>query len=165
MLPLSVFSLPGTTRTEDALRSIGYKDWKHATGKNGALEKHDKCQSHRQAMLSWRDFQGNSSQETSIGQRLDRSRSALIEQNKHYLQTVVEVLLLCARQNIPMRGHDESQSSSNRGNYIEILHTIATHDPAIQERLQANRSSIYTSPAIQNLIINILGECVRTVKR
>lgn len=159
--PCRLFSLPGTTRTEDALRSIGYRDWKHATGKNGALEKHDNCRSHRQAMVSWVDYEKNSSQETSVAQRLDSSRSALIAQNKHYLKTVVDVLLLCARQNIPLRGHDESELSSNRGNFIEILHNIASHDDVIQERLQGNRSSIYTSPVIQNLILNILGDCVR----
>ena len=161
--PCRFFSLPGTTRTEENFRSIGYRDWKHATGKNGALEKHDKCQSHHQAMLSWIDFQNNSSQEKSVAQRLDRSRSTMIEQNKHYMKTVVEVLLLCARQNIPMRGHDESDSSTNRGNFIEILHTIASHDPVIKERLTGNRSSIYTTPPIQNLLLNILGECVRNI--
>ena len=76
------------------------------------------------------------------------------------MKTVVEVLLLCAQQNIPMHGHDESDSSTNRGNIIEILHTIASHDPVIQERLTGNRSSIYTTPPIQNLLLNILGECV-----
>lgn len=92
-----------------------------------------------------------------MAHRLDRSRS---KQNKHYLRTVVEVLLPCSRQNIPLRGHNESESSSNRNNFLEILHTIASHDLVIQERLKGNRSSIYTAPAIENLLLNILGSCV-----
>ena len=111
-------------------------------------------------MLTWIDFKKNSNQEKSVAQRLDRSRSKLIEQNKHYLKTLVEVLLLCSQQNIPLRG---SESSSNRGNFLEILHTNASHDLAIQERLKGNRSSIYTAPAIQNLLLNILGSCVRNI--
>ena len=131
--------------------------------KIGALEKHDKSQLHRLAMLTSIDFKKNSNQEKSVAQRLDRSRSKLIEQNKHYLKTLVEVLLLCSQQNIPLRGHNESESSSNRGNFLEILHTIASHDLAIQERLKGNRSSIYTAPAIQNLLLKILGSCVRNI--
>ncbi len=49
----------------------------------------------------------------------------------------------------------------NRGNFIEILNTIATHDSIVHSRLTSVRNSIYTSLAIQNLIINIVGDILR----
>ncbi len=120
--PCRFFSIPGTTRTEENFKSMtGTRNWKKTAVLRSTISA-----SH----TSRQCFQKNSSQEKSAAQRLDRSRSTLIKKNKHYMKTVVEVLLLCARQSIPMRGHDESESSTNRGNFIEILHTIALHDPS-----------------------------------
>ena len=44
------------SRADDFLTHLGYRDWKHATGKQGILEKHNNCKSHRNAMLSWRNY-------------------------------------------------------------------------------------------------------------
>lgn len=158
-----LFSGPGMGRAEETFKSIGYCDWKHATGKHGLLEKHDKCRAHKVAMVAWGSYERNQQQGLTIEHRLDSARSIQIQRNRHYIKTVAEVIILCARQDLALRGHDESQSSQNRGNFLEILYLIAQHDEIIKDRLSivGFRNATYTSPAIQNIMLNVLGNIVR----
>ena len=66
---------------------------------------------------------------------LDSTRQAQIQGNRHYLKTMAEIILLCARQDISLRVHHESQSSLNKGIFLEILSLVASHDKTVQERL------------------------------
>lgn len=64
--------------------------------------------------------------------------------------------MLCARQNIGLQGHHESEKSSNKGNFLEILDVIARHNKIVKDRLQAGpRNAVYTSAQIHNTILNI----------
>ena len=111
-----------------SLHKIGYRDWKHATGKQGMLQMHNNCHTHNEAMVYVKDNEMG----TTIADRLDYVRRIRILENRHYMKTVAEVVLLCARQDIALRGHRESQSSLNRGNFLEILHLVAQHDTVVR---------------------------------
>ena len=127
------------------------------------LSKHDTSCSHKQSMLSWCEYTKNTRKGTSIADRIDSSRRIQIENNRHYLRNVAEVLLVCGRQDLALRGHNESPSSSNRGNFLEILNLVANHDGIIEERIKRGpRNATYTSSGIQNTILAILGDIVRT---
>ena len=96
--------------------------------------------------------------------RLDSTRRLEIEKNRHYLKTIAEILLLCGRQDLALRGHHESQSSSNRGNFLEILQIISRHDKIVEDRMVSGpRNATYISAGIQNSILKILGDIVRNV--
>ena len=154
-----LFPAATTSRAEQALTHTGYRDWKHATGKQGILEKHNACHTHKQAMISWSEYMKNTEKGTTIADRLNSARNLQIQANRHYMRTLAEVILLCARQDLALRGHRESQSSLNRGNFLEILHLIAKHDKVVEERLQCGPR--YTSPEVQNTLLNILANMVR----
>ena len=77
----------------------------------------------------------NAQKGTTIVDRLDSTRQAQIQDNRHYLKTVAEVTLPCVQQDISHRGHHESQSSLNRSNFLEIPSLVASHNKAVQERL------------------------------
>ena len=142
----------------------GFSDWKHAMGKDGIIPCHDRCKTHMQAMVSWQDYVKNKVSGTSVANRLDAARSQLIKKNRHYLKTILEVLLVCSQQEIALRGHDESMKSLNRGNFLEIFKLIANHDEIIKERLTCGpRNAIYTSPIIQNELLHIMGEMVQSI--
>ena len=101
---------------------------------------------------------------TSVANRLDAARSYSIKKNRHYLKTILEVLLVCSHQEIALRGHDESKNSSNRGNFIEILKLISSHDAIVKEKLTSGpRNAVYTSPIIQNELLHIMGEMVQDI--
>jgi hypothetical protein len=54
------------------------------------------------------------------------------------------------------------ESSGNPGNFMSLLKLIANHDTALSEHMQqpAMRNCRYTSPRIQNELINIIGRDV-----
>ena len=132
-------------------------------GKDGIIPCHDRCKTHMQAMVSWQEFV-NKTSGTSIADRLDAARSQLIARNRYYLRTILEVLLLCSQQEIALRGHDESEKSLNRGNFLEILKLIASHDEIIKDRLTCGpRNAMYTSPIIQNELLDIMGVMVQRI--
>ena len=113
-------------------------------------------------MQSWNQYKKNKRLGISIENHLDPTRSKQICNNRHYLKSIAETLLLTSCLEIALRGHDESKSSLNRGNFLEIFSVIAKHDPIVQERIDKGpKNAIYLSPDIQNSIIQIMGKMVR----
>ena len=53
--------------------------------------------------------------------------------------------MLCGRQDLALRGHHESKSSSNRGNFLEILKIVAKHDKIVENKMVSGpRNATYT---------------------
>lgn len=77
-------------------------------------------------------FQGKS---PSIASSLSKAHQESIAKNRHVLSKVIEVILLCSRQNIPLRGHREDHS-----NFHAILHTMAKTDAILAEHLALQRT-------------------------
>ena len=69
------------------------------------------------------------------------------------------------RQGIAFRGHDESENSSNQGNFLELLRFYATHNEEINAvvRQNAPENLKLTSPDIQKDIVNAFA--IETVNR
>lgn len=78
-------------------------------------------------------------------------------------------LIFCGRQNVPLRGHRDSalelehDETTNGGNFWALLQFRASAgDLVLRDHLaHAPRNAVYTSPDIQNQIINILGDYTR----
>ena len=99
---------------------------------------------------------------TSVASRLDTARREQIQKNRHYLETVIRALMFCATQEIALRGHREGVSSINKGNFLELIDLLALYDPIVRDRLgHGPHNAQYTSRAIQNQLLHILGEKVR----
>jgi len=60
------------------------------------------------------------------------------------------------RQGLPFHCHDESETSSNRGNYIELLKFLANHDEKSHAVVfeNARRNLKYIAPKIQKELVN-----------
>lgn len=126
------------------------------------LSKHDSSCAHRKSVIAWNQYKINSQRKTSISDRLEMCRAEHVEQNWHYVKTLAEIILLCSHQEIALRGHREGEDSINRGNFLEILNLVATHDTVINERLKNGpKNAKYTSPDIQNTLINVMGGMVQ----
>ena len=100
-----------------------------------------------------------------INSHSDLSHS--FQTNKQKLGSIVGTIILCGQKNIPLRGHGDSgtdvgvQSSiTNHRNFRALLNLcISAGDTVLQCHLEtAGRNAIYTSPDIQDQIINILGD-------
>lgn len=149
----------------DIFVKTGYRDWKHCTGKTVGLVKHSNSMKHKEALASWSDFKVNQQKHTSVASALDSRRKEQVSHNRYYLKTIIELLLFCASQEIGFRGHRELEAlNRSRGNFLELLHLISRHDPAIQARLnEGPRNAIYTSHDIQNELLHILANAVRKI--
>ncbi|XP_050121413.1 uncharacterized protein LOC126599112 [Malus sylvestris] len=60
------------------------------------------------------------------------------------------------RQGLAFRGHDESATSSNRGNYLELLQFLANNDDKVREVVMENTPGNLKllAPSIQTEIVN-----------
>ncbi len=105
----------------------GFRSWKHATGMKGSLTVHDSSSAHQQAVVAWEMYNVTAKSNTTVIDQLGNAREELMRKNRHYIKSIAEVLLLCSRQDIPLRGHRESPESANRGNFLEILLLVASH--------------------------------------
>ncbi len=149
------------SRVEESFVNVGFRDWKHATGTTGGFIKHDTSVRHKNATASWKDFKANQRNHTSIASSLDNSRRKLVLHNRHYLKTIIEVLVFCASQEIGFRGHRDV-NSMNRGNFLELLELVAKHDPVVRAHMKDGpRNAIYTSHNIQNELLHLLGNRLR----
>lgn len=83
------------------------------------------------------------------------------------MRSIIEVLLLVARQNIPLRDHNEKSTSLNQGNFIEILKVFGRHHALLLNHLEKvnsknrNRLSIL-SHQCQNVLLSIIGNQIRS---
>ncbi|KAJ8314716.1 hypothetical protein KUTeg_006866 [Tegillarca granosa] len=106
----------------------------------------------------------------SIASTISSYHQELVCKNRHILFKIIEVIILCGRQNIPLRGRVDQKS-----NFVSILNTIAKSDDILARHLAESKNPIsetpesktpsYMSPDIQNEIIDLcaLSVCVRYI--
>jgi hypothetical protein len=98
------------------------------------------------------------SKDEPIIYKISELKKTQVIRNRHILMKIMETLLLCGKQNIAIRGH-----TPERSNFMAILNSKAQGDPILTEHLaNVNSRAKYTSPEIQNEIINIIGNQIRT---
>ncbi|XP_034093931.1 zinc finger MYM-type protein 1-like [Gymnodraco acuticeps] len=113
-------------------------------------------------MIAWKDYQRAVTSNATLANVLNKEHKKLVQENREYIKTIAEVLLLTATQNIAQKGHNESAGSDNKGNFMTILETIANHDKAVKERLTSIHNAKYTSKTIQNEVLGCLADMVRS---
>lgn len=64
---------------------------------------------------------------------MDKLGEQSLKSNRHYIKTIAEIVLLCARQEIALRGHDELVDSQNPGNFRAILDLVARDDDGFRQ--------------------------------
>ena len=103
-----------TSRPEKTFEILGFKDWKHATGKDGILKGHENSHAHKQAVVAWKEFK---KMDSSIVDTLGGARQEQVQKNRHYLKTLCKIILFCSNQEIALHGHRENDASTNKGNF------------------------------------------------
>lgn len=151
-----LFSLPNAASS--VFTSVnGYSNWKKATFKDSGFSLHAK--SDINAMTAWLENKRMGENNSSLFALMDHDHKKKVTENQNFVKTLAEILLLTATRNIAQRAHNESAASSNRGNFLEILHLISKHDANVNKQL--TQSAKYTSNTIQNEILECLARMVR----
>ena len=98
---------------------------------------------------------------------LDDMKRQQIEENRKLLRPIIAAIVLCGRQNIPLRGHRDESSNYlsddvNCGNFIEILKYGAMCAGKTVEELfkSAPKNMSYKSKTTQNEIIDICSDLI-----
>lgn len=141
----------------------GFSNWKRALEKGSGLKLHDNSSTHKHCVVLWESYKQMKSKgpDNSVLSEVSAAHRELVLENRHYIATLAEVLLLTGIQKIAQRGHDESVESFNRGNFVEFLQVIAKHDPRLQKKIEVlPKNAKYTHPKIQNEIINVMANLV-----
>lgn len=128
-------------------------DWKNLPS---LAKRHENSAQHQGCILSGNEFiRIKAEKSSSIASLISSGHKIKVSTNRHVLEKIIEVILLCGRQNIPLRGHVEERS-----NFIAILHEKAKTDNILADHLafSANSRAKYTSPDIQNELIELCGK-------
>lgn len=149
------------SRSVKAFVVDGFRNWKHATGKDGSLTTHNASPAHKDAMVLWCTYKSMVKKTQSVHSLADTGHQRLVIENRSYIKTVCSVLRLTAIQLIAQRGHDESDDSLNQGNFLAILKLIAAHDTIVAKKLNGPRNARYTHHTIQNDLIGIMAEYIQ----
>ncbi|XP_073151973.1 uncharacterized protein [Henckelia pumila] len=86
------------------------------------------------------------------------------KQNRLLLKTFIRAVRWLALQGCAFRGHDESSSSHNRGNFLELVNFQAELCKEIGDIVlsKAAKNSKYIAPSIQQEILKIISDLVRS---
>ena len=101
----------GSTPTRiqrDASTTSGFNNWKRALTRNRGFDKHVTSQTHITSSANFLQYQSRKKANTSVNSTLGKSRAEQILINRNKLIKISSAILLCARQLIALRGHDES---------------------------------------------------------
>ncbi|KAM5577134.1 hypothetical protein ABKV19_007803 [Rosa sericea] len=135
----------------DKFTCKGFSNWKNKKG----LQDHvgGLGSVHNQALLNCQALMNQKQHlESVISRQLESSK------NNYYtlLNASIDCVLFLLRQGLAFRGHDESEFSNNRGNFLELLEFLAEHNDSVKAVSFENapRNLQLTSPVIQKDIIN-----------
>ncbi|CAL8116952.1 unnamed protein product [Prunus armeniaca] len=90
--------------------------------------------------------------ETAVSKHSDQARKAY----RTCLIASIKCTKFLLRQGLAFRGHNESATSSNRGNYLELLQFLADNDDKVKEVVMENAPGNLKllAPCIQKEIVN-----------
>ncbi|KAM9688544.1 zinc finger MYM-type protein 1-like isoform 4-T4 [Trichechus inunguis] len=127
----------------------GISNWKKTLEK---FRKHEKSEMHLKSLKFWREYQFC---DEAINDNLS-IHSKKIEENKNYLKFIIENILFLGKQCLPFRGNDQSVSSINKGNFLELLEIRAKDKGEGIFRQMNSQVDFYNSSKIQTEIIEII---------
>ena len=84
-----------------------------------------------------------------------------VRENREILKDLINVNCFPAKQQLTFCSNDESPISSNSGNYVELLHTLAAKDERLSRHLETSTVFSGFSIIIQNDLIATIGDMVR----
>ena len=85
---------------------------------------------------------------------LDARDKAFVERNREHIKVVLDIVMLCAKQDLSLRGGRETEADLNRGNFLEIFKWVCKYDPKIKARLeQLPKNATLMSPDLQNEVL------------
>ncbi|XP_075163204.1 zinc finger MYM-type protein 1-like [Haematobia irritans] len=133
----------------------GFEKWKKI---GESLKKHDLSSHHIECFKAFKYYKTASQ---DIHSQIVQHHLQTENENTEYLNKLIGIVLLLARQGLPFRGHREHSNSKNRGNFLEFAEFMAQNESVFKTNF--NKSINHTSPDFQNEIIELSAKAVTNV--
>ena len=134
------------------------------------LTKHTSKAYHKSAIVRADEFcQVMNNQQSDIRCQMNRAMADRVTSNRMKLASIVQTIVFCGRQNIPLRGHRDSATDlerdapENHGNFWALLRfRVESGDTILEQHLSTwARNASYTSSTVQNQIIDIVSNQIQ----
>jgi len=143
------------SRYREAFVKKGFTSWSHIMTR---AKDHAQSNYHLSAACRWDCAKQTAANPAKrVSSFLDTQREEQVKENRSYLAVVLNCLDYLACQGLAIRGHDERESSENRGNFLELLHRIQEYCPVVQKFLSRDQRVTWTAPTIQNDLLELLA--------
>ena len=97
----------------------------------------------------------------TVADQLISQRASTVAANRKYISTLSQVAVSCARLGIALRRHDESCTSRNNGNYVEILELLVSVTPELGHQFHSlPNNAKYPSKVVQNDLLIAAADVV-----
>jgi hypothetical protein len=157
-----LFKNPGSAERfgYDVFTKTGFKDWKHAYKAlpehiGGVGSDHNNCVLHCDALKN---------QNQSVATKLARVTDESKELYKIRLTSSLECCRYLMAQGLSFRGHDESSTSLNKGNFLEMIDMLKDGNEQIRDAFdRGGRNCQMTSGEIQKDLVRCCAEEVTEV--
>ncbi|CAH2295749.1 Hypothetical predicted protein [Pelobates cultripes] len=136
---------------------------------NPKVSDHEAPEQHLTCLEKWKTLRAG----LKLQKCIDHVHQTTVDREKRkwrdILHRLLDVTLFLAHQNLPFRGHRETMSSANKGNFLELVELLSNYDPILKKHFMrlkhavasGKRMTSYFSPKIQNKLICLLGNHVK----
>ena len=151
----------GQPTSGDVFAEKGFKDWTNATGmKRGMLISHNEPKGHHDACLKTVNYKEIvSNEEKDVCVSISKSYEEKVKRNREILLRIIDTIVVLGQQNIPFLGKNwDMEIKQEYGNFTRFLRWKAEDVSALKDHLDSASYNVkYTSPDIQNELINLAG--------
>lgn len=131
---------------------------------------HGNLDYHLNSMAKMDEFIARFKQQLEVvSTQLDQKSKEIVEHNLQVVESLIKVILLCGKQGLALRGHSDDRfdyddtNERNMGNFLECVRFRAETDDVLRKHLMnAPRNAQYTSKTIQNELISVIGNHIRS---
>ena len=138
------------SKTESTYTKDGFINFRKAVAK---FKEHQDTKTHKTAHLMYRNRKDCVDSCASL---INSQHKKTFLENRSYLTSIIETIIWLAKQGLAFRGHNESESSNNKGNFLELTEYLSKYKPKM--RISMEKSFNYLSPTIQNDLIGIISK-------
>ena len=128
------------------------------------LEEHENSQDHKKNYLDWKLLEKRLKHGGTVDDSLLNAIKLEMQNWREILKIIVDVILFCATNNLPLRGTTEIIGNTQPGLLLNLIELISHYNPLIKKHIELHKKGFvsYLSPTIQNEFIILLGNKVRS---
>ncbi|CAM4275719.1 unnamed protein product [Leuciscus chuanchicus] len=153
----------------DKFSAEGFRDWKTALETGKAFDRHNASQLHKDNFQKWQMYLINDPVDAQLSVQRANQIELKTKERQNRFQAVfrlADIASTLARLRLPFRGHDESETSKNKGVFREVTRLVARYDDVLHAHIELAKKNpkgvpSYLSAQSQNEMIGCIAKEVR----